>query len=114
MNHSRPKSDVNILRMFCKESRKHFMTKAALFHLLISMGHDVITEFQLPNGYGDLLDLTVNVHYELEFNMRLNKNNKKLELYKRPGVEIIVINCDKLSKDYNDMAELLKEYIVPD
>jgi hypothetical protein len=78
------------------------------------MGHDVITEFQLPNGYGDLLDLTTMAHYELEFNMRLNKNKRKIKLYKRRGVEIIFIDCDKISNDYDVMAKCLKEYVILD
>ncbi len=108
------KLELNKLNMFKHESLQHFMAKATLFHVLRRMKHDVVTEFQLPNGFGDLLDVTTNVHYELEFNVRRNKNIKKLAQYRRPGVEIIIIDCDKLSKDYDQIAKELINYIVPD
>ena len=106
-------SELNMLRMYCKESRKHFMVKACLFHVLRWMNHDVVTEFQLPHGFGDLLDCTTNVHYELEFGYRKCRAKKKAELYKRPGIEIIVINCDKLPREYDALARALEELVVP-
>jgi hypothetical protein len=100
--------------MFGRESRKHFMVKACLFHLLRTMKHDVVTEFDLPNGVGDLLDVTTSTHYELEFQFKKHHRERKIAQYKRPGFEIIVINCDKLPTKYNALARELKEFIVPD
>jgi hypothetical protein len=107
-------SELNKLNMFKSESLQHFMAKAALFHVLRRMKHDVVTEFALPNGVGDLLDVTTSTHYELEFNFKKHHRKSKIARYKRPGFEIIVINCDKLPTEYNDLAKQLKDFIVPD
>jgi hypothetical protein len=102
-----------VLRIFKFESLQHFIVKAALFHVLRRMKHNIVTEFQLPNGFGDLLDVTTSTHYELEFNFKKHHREKKIAQYKRPGFEIIVINCDKLPTEYHALAKALKELVVP-
>jgi hypothetical protein len=106
--------DINKLIQFPGETLKHFLAKAILFHRLREFKHDVVTEFEITGcGVGDILDLTANVQYEIESHPKRNIRNRKLELYKRTGCEIIIVDCSKLPTDLNEVAEYLEKFIVP-
>ncbi|MFA5771662.1 MAG: hypothetical protein WC974_02915 [Thermoplasmata archaeon] len=102
----------NHLTKFCNESYRHFMAKSCLFYLLRKMGHDVRTEWTVPNGYVDVVDMTTMTMYEIEFASSLNVRNRKIEQYRQPGFEIIIIPCSKMPDDIDAMAEYIEQYIV--
>ncbi|MFA5771656.1 MAG: hypothetical protein WC974_02885 [Thermoplasmata archaeon] len=104
----------NHLTKYSSESYRHFMAKSCLFYLLRKMGHDLRTEWKVPNGYVDIVDMTTRVMYELEFHVAPSVRNRKIEQYRQPGFEIIIINCSRLPDDINAMMEYVERYVVPD
>jgi hypothetical protein len=107
--------DINKLKMFTKESLDHWIAKALTFYILRKMRHDVVTEFEITGlGQGDILDLTTNTQYEIETVNKKTYHQRRIEQYRRVGVDVIVIPTNKLSYDIKDRIRMLKQYIRPD
>ncbi|MFA5771991.1 MAG: hypothetical protein WC974_04595 [Thermoplasmata archaeon] len=104
----------NHLTKFCNESYRHFIAKSCLFYLLRKLDHDLRTEWKVPNGYVDIVDMTTRTMYELEFHVAPSVRNRKVELYRQAGYEIIIVDCSKLPSDLTNMARYLEQYVVPD
>jgi hypothetical protein len=96
------------------ESYKHFVAKEILFWILRNMKHDVSSEWKVPNGYVDLCDKTTRTLYEIEFHVSKSYRNRKIELYRMPGYEIIIVDCSNLPADVDEIREYLSQFIVPD
>jgi hypothetical protein len=101
--------------MFPGETLKHFLAKSILFHKLRELKHDVVTEFEITGcGVGDILDLTSNVQYEVECHPKRHIRDRKLELYKRTGCEIIIVDCSRLPINLTEASGYLERFILPD
>jgi len=99
----------------CKmETMPHFMAKACLFFQLCELRHDIRTEWRVPNGFVDIVDLTTQTIYEIEFHHGKGHRNRKIDLYHMSGFEVIVVDCHKLPPTLDEMAVYLEQYIVPD
>jgi len=108
-------NDINKLTLFKGESLRHFTVKAVLFHQLRKLKHDVISEVEIPGlGVGDLIDLTLQIHYEIEFTQTKSIRDGKADKYKRTGFDVIVIDCRKIPDDFKGMQKFLDPYIVVD
>ena len=106
---------VNQLRMFTKESLEHWTTKSMVFHILRKMNHTVLSEFTIPGvGQGDILDLTTNVQYEIETVNNRNYHARRVEHYKRAGVDVVVIPTKGLPQDIKQRYKAIQVYIHPD
>jgi hypothetical protein len=107
--------DINKLKMFTKESLDHWIVKALTFYILRKMKHDVVTEFEITGlGQGDLLDLTTNTQYEIETVNNRNYHKRRVEQYRRVGVDVVVIPTNKLPIDIKVKIKAIKQYIRPD
>jgi hypothetical protein len=107
------RKDINKLCKFVSEKLDHFITKAMVFHILRSMKHDVVTEFEVVGlGQGDVYDLTTDVQYEIDNSHRPKERNINYVKYARSGVDIIVIDCDKLPADIDERYNALKGWVV--
>jgi len=104
----------NHLTKLSNESYKHFVAKAILFWILRNMKHDVSSEWKVPNGYVDLCDKTTRTLYEIEFHVSKKYRNRKIEQYRMPGYEIIIIDCSKLPSDIDGIRSYLEHFVVPD
>ena len=103
-----------LIRHHC-EKLNHFTAKAIMFYLLRDLNHDIVTEFEIVGvGKGDLLDLTTNTQYEFEGNYRKNFNTEIKAKYINSGIELIIVNIDKLPRDINERYRALQQYIIPD
>jgi hypothetical protein len=108
-------SDLNKLKMFRSENLNHWITKAITFYILRKMKHDVITEFEIPGmGEGDILDLTTNTQYEVETVNSKNFHRKRVEDYRRTGVDVVVIPTNKMSNNIKTRYKIIKQYIRVD
>ena len=104
----------NHLTKLSSESYKHFVAKSALFWILRDMKHEVSSEWKVPNGYVDLCDKTTRTLYEIEFSVSPKYRNRKIEQYRQPGFEIIIVDCSKLPADVDKIHSYLEQFIVPD
>jgi hypothetical protein len=105
--------DLNKLAKFPSEKLNHFSAKATMLYILRKLGHDVICEFEIVGaGYGDLLDLTTNTQYEFETRNNPKYLRERLNQYVRKGVEVIIINVNKLPSDFSERYKALKEYVI--
>ena len=122
----------NHLTKLSSESCKHFVAKAILFWILrdIQMNqrfivhlnsglnsnvkHDVSSEWKVPNGYVDLCDKTTRTLYEVEFHVSKSYRNRKIEQYRMPGYEIIIVDCSKLPSDVDEIRFYLEQFVVTD
>ena len=108
-------SEVNKLQMFSSETLDHWTTKAIAFYHLRKLRHDVITEFHIPGmGQGDILDLTTHTQYEIETSQRPSFHQKRVEAYRRLGVDIVIIPVAKLPKDIPARSKEIQRYLRPD
>jgi hypothetical protein len=78
------------------------------------MKHDVSSEWKVPNGYVDLCDKTTRTLYEIEFHVSKKYRNRKIDQYRMPGYEIIIVDCSKIPEDVDEIRTFLKQYVVPD
>jgi hypothetical protein len=107
--------DINKLKMFTKESLDHWVAKALTFYILRKMMHDVVTEFEITGlGQGDILDLTTNTQYEIETVNNRNYHKRRVEQYRRAGVDVVVIPTNNLLKELKQKYNTLIHYIRPD
>ena len=104
----------NHLTKLSSESYKHFIAKSALFWILRDMKHDVSSEWKVPNGYVDLCDKTTRTFYEVELHFSRKYRNRKIEQYRMPGYEIIIVDCSKMPDVIDEIREYLENFIVPD
>jgi len=63
-------------------------------------------------GYVDIVDMTTMTMYEIEFATSANVRNRKIEQYRQPGFEIIIVDCSKLPNDIDAMMEYIERYVV--
>ena len=105
---------LNHLTKFSSETYRHFMAKSCLFWILRDMKHDVLTEWRVPNGYIDIVDKDTWTFYEIEYSSSPKYRNRKKEMYKLAGYNVIVVDCSKLPKHIDNMIGYLKEFIVVD
>ena len=110
--------DLNKLIKYPTENRLHFAVKSQVFYILRTMGHDVLTEFEITGfGIGDILDLSTKVtcQYEIETTLKSAKHQKTIQKYARKGLDIIIVFTPKLPSDEYERYKYLKEVIiVPD
>jgi hypothetical protein len=107
--------DINKLKMFTKESLDHWIAKALAFYILRKMRHEVVTEFEITGlGQGDILDLTTNTQYEIETVNNRNYHKRRVEQYRRVGVDVVVIATNKLTTDIKEKLKMIKINIRPD
>lgn len=85
-----------------------------MFYQLCKLEHDIRTEWRVPNGYVDIVDLTTHTIYEIELSKTSTIRNRKIDLYDMAGYEVIVVDCHNLPLGIDEMAEYLEQYIVPD
>ena len=109
------KSDVNKVTIFTSESLKHWVAKTILFYKLRQLGHNVVSEVPIPGlGVADLIDLTLNIQYEIELDVHKHIRESKAKKYQRDGVEIIVVHCHKMPTDIKELSSFLDPYIIVD
>jgi S-methylmethionine-dependent homocysteine/selenocysteine methylase len=58
--------------------------------------------------------LTTNTQYEIETVNNRNFHKKRVEQYRRVGVDVVVIATNKLPVDINKRIKVIKQYIRPD
>jgi hypothetical protein len=58
--------------------------------------------------------LTTNTQYEIETVNNLNYHKRRVEQYRRVGVDVVVIPTNKLPINLNERFIELKQYIRPD
>ena len=104
----------NHLTKFSNESYKHFIAKSALFWILRDLKHEVATEWKVPNGYVDICDKTTMTFYEIEFSVSPKFRSRKIEQYKVPGFELIIVDCSKMPDDIDGIRRFLEGFIIPD
>lgn len=110
----RNKHRNNILNRFKNETLRHFVAKAVMFHLLCKLEHDIRTEWRVPNGYVDIVDLTTQTIYEIELSAGKGYRDRKIDLYDMPGFEVIVLDCHNLPSSIDEIAKYLEQFIHPD
>ena len=110
--------NLNRLVKYPTENRVHFAVKSQVFYILRTMGHDVLTEFEIVGfGIGDILDLSTKVtcQYEIETTLKSAKHQKTIQKYARKGLDIIIVFTPKLPSDEYERYKYLKDVvIVPD
>jgi hypothetical protein len=110
--------NLNRLVKYPTENRVHFAVKSQVFYILRTMGHDVLTEFEITGfGIGDILDLSTKVtcQYEIETTLKSAKHQKTIQKYARKGLDIIIVFTPKLPGDEYERYKYLKDVIiVPD
>jgi hypothetical protein len=110
--------NLNRLIKYPTENRVHFAVKSQLFYILRTMGHDVLTEFEITGfGIGDILDLSTKItcQYEIETTLKSAKHQKTIQKYARKGLDIIIVFTPKLPQDEYERYKYLKDVIiVPD
>jgi len=110
--------NLNRLVKYPTENRIHFAVKSQVFYILRTMGHDVLTEFEITGfGIGDILDLSTKVtcQYEIETTLKSAKHQKTIQKYARKGLDIIIVFTPKLPSDEYERYKYLKDVIiVPD
>lgn len=110
--------NLNRLVKYPTENRVHFAVKSQVFYILRTMGHDVLTEFEITGfGIGDILDLSTKVtcQYEIETTLKSAKHQKTIQKYARKGLDIIIVFTPKLPDDEYERYKYLKDVIiVPD
>ena len=107
--------DMNKLIKHQNENPLHFAVKSQIFHILRSMNHDVLTEFEIDGyGIGDVLDLSTRLttQYEIETAVKSAKHRDKILKYARRGLDIIVVNTKHLPRDEYVRYRHLKDIIV--
>ena len=107
-------SALNHLTKFSNETFEHWMAKATLFYLLRRMKHKVFSEFRVTNGYVDIVDQTTMTFYEIERSVSRKVRERKYELYRTTGYEIIVIDCSKMPDDLESLKDYIGSFVVPD
>lgn len=88
--------------------------EAEMFYIPRDMRHEVSSEWKVPNGYFDLCDQTTRTLYEIEFHVSKKYRNRKIEQYRMPGFEIIIVDCLKLPADVDEIRRFLEQYVLPD
>ena len=106
-------SALNHLTKFSNETFEHWMAKATLFYLLRKRNHRVFSEFRVTNGYVDIVDQTTMTFYEIERSASRKVREKKYELYRTTGYEIIVVDCSKMPKTLLEIRDYIKSFVVP-
>ena len=110
--------NINSLFKYPTENRVHFAVKSQIFYILRTMGHDVLTEFEITGfGIGDILDLSTKItcQYEIETTLKSAKHQKTIQKYARKGLDIIIVFTPKLPNDEYERYKYLKDVIiVPD
>jgi hypothetical protein len=110
--------DLNRLIKYPTEDWKHFAVKSQVFYILRTMGHDVLTEFEITGfGIGDILDLSTRItcQYEIETTLKSAKHQKTIQKYARKGLDIIIVFTPKLPGDEYERYKYLRDVIiVPD
>ncbi|UCE74596.1 MAG: hypothetical protein JSV56_02540 [Methanomassiliicoccales archaeon] len=110
--------NLNRLVKYPTENRIHFAVKSQVFYILRTMGHNVLTEFEITGfGIGDILDLSTKVtcQYEIETTLKSAKHQKTIQKYARKGLDIIIVFTPKLPSDEYERYKYLKDVIiVPD
>ena len=107
--------NLNRLVKYPTENRIHFAVKSQVFYILRTMGHDVLTEFEITGfGIGDILDLSTKVtcQYEIETTLKSAKHQKTIQKYARKGLDIIIVFTPKLPSDEYERYKYLKDVIV--
>jgi hypothetical protein len=95
------------------ESYPHFMAKAAMFYILRRAKHIVLTEWRVANGYVDIVDRTTRTFYEIERTASKKFRERKYELYKTTGYEVIVVDCSKMPSEIEELYKHLDPFVVP-
>ena len=110
--------NLNRLVKYPTENRVHFAVKSQVFYILRTMGHDVLTEFEITGfGIGDIIDLSTRItcQYEIETTLKSAKHQKTIQKYARKGLDIIIVFTPKLPCDEYERYKYLKDVIiVPD
>ncbi len=106
-------SALNHLTKFSSETYEHWMAKATLFYLLRKRKHRVFSEFRVSNGYVDIVDQTTMTFYEIERSASRKKRERKYELYRTTGYEIIIVDCSKMPKTLAEIREYIESFVVP-
>jgi len=78
------------------------------------MKHEIATEWKVPKGYVDVCDKSTMTFYEIEFSVSPKFRSRKIEQYRVPGFEIIIIDCSKMPSDIVEIRKFLEEFIIPD
>ena len=105
---------ASYLVTYRSESYRHFMAKASLFYRLKELGHEVITEMKLPGISIDICDRTTMTFYEIEFSVSPKFRSRKIEQYKVPSFELIIVDCSKMPDDIDGIRRFLEGFIIPD
>ena len=78
------------------------------------MKHEIATEWKVPSGYVDICDKSTMTFYEIEFSVSPKFRSRKIEQYKLPGFEIIIIDCSKMPDDIDEIRKYMEQFIVLD
>ena len=107
--------DLNKLIKYPTEDWKHFAVKSQLFYILRTMGHDVLTEFEITGfGIGDILYISTRIicQYEIETTLKSAKHQRTIQKYARKGLDIIIVFTPKLPSDEYERYKYLKDVLI--
>ena len=107
--------DINRIRFRnCKESFSHRIVKLVLCHLLERAGHNFKTEQPIGNAVCDVIDLDTFVVYEIETYANSTIIRKKLNDFRHPLIEdLIILDLRKMNLDWEHIFNLkdkIKKY----
>jgi hypothetical protein len=109
------RNDLNKLVIAGTEKLNHFISKAIMFYILSELDHNLVTECNIVGiGRIDLYDISTKTIYEFESSSSINKRRKENEIYAQTGVEVIIIEINKLPDDIFQRYLKLREYVIPD
>jgi hypothetical protein len=95
------------------ETEKHFKSKVALCYILHKKGYTYFTEVPVENGIVDVFDFTNRNIYELETNLKKEKEDEKYkQLYDIEKMnDFFIFNLDELPNTFEELIEFFNKKV---
>ena len=102
--------NMNTIRFQSQETLKHRLAKKAICHYLFENSHFFKTEQKIRAGICDVIDLNNLIIYEVESYPTPKTEMEKLEQYRHPLIEdIVIIDLRKLDFDWYELVRFSDE-----
>lgn len=99
--------NLNTVKFHSRESFSHRMTKCILCHLLWEKGHYFATEQPINDSICDVIDLNTFVIYEIEAQAIPSGIKKKLDDFRHPLIEdLVIVDLRKMDMDWVPVLEV--------
>lgn len=98
---------LNSIRFCPLESFGHRITKLVICHLLAKSGHFFATELPINEAKCDIIDLSDFIVYEIEANTNSTIIKKKMDDFRHPFIEdLMIVDLKKLGLDWTPFYAL--------